>query len=296
MPQATKSWGAMDMGSTHLHSAYDPLLVGLSIVIAVLASFTALTLAGRVRDSTGRAQRVWLMGAATALGGGIWSMHFVAMLAFSLNMPIQYDIGLTVTSLVAAIVVAALALYTVTRWSGHLSLGIAGVFAGIGVATMHYMGMAAMEMNATISYDPLLFGASLVIAVVAATAALWLALNLQATWHKVAAAFVMGAAICGMHYTGMAAAIFTPAEGPALAASSISTYGLAAGIGGTTIAIFALGIMAAIVDRRFTGHLRRELDERVKVELELRNSELELRQSEVQLRQSNEGLQAASGK
>ena len=279
-----------------MHGTYDGFLVGLSIVIAVLASFTALTLVGRVKEAVGRARMVWLVGAATALGGGIWSMHFVAMLAFSLQMPIQYDIALTVVSLVAAIVVTALALYTVTRWSGLRSLGTAGVFAGIGVATMHYMGMAAMQMNATVGYDPLIFGASIVIAIVAATAALWLALNLQAVWHKVAAALVMGAAICGMHYTGMAGAIFTPADGPPLAASSISAYGLAMGIGGATIAIFALGIMAALVDRRFTGQLRRELEERVKVELELRQSELELRQSELQLRQSHEGLQTASGK
>ena len=285
------------MSDVHgMHGTYDAFLVGLSIVIAVLASFTALTLVGRVKEAVGRGRMVWLVGAATALGGGIWSMHFVAMLAFSLQMPIQYDVALTVVSLVAAIVVTALALYTVTRWSGLRSLGTAGFFAGIGVATMHYMGMAAMEMNATVSYDPLIFGASIVIAIVAATAALWLALNLQATWHKVAAAFVMGAAICGMHYTGMAAAIFTPTEGAPLAGSSISAYGLATGIGGTTIAIFALGIMAALVDRRFTGQLRRELEERIKVELELRQSELELRQSELQLRQSHEGLQTASGK
>jgi NO-binding membrane sensor protein with MHYT domain len=255
-----------------LHGAYDSVLVGLSIVIAVFASFTALTLAGRVKESSGRARTVWLFGAATALGGGIWSMHFVAMLAFSLNMPIHYNVELTVVSLVAAIVVAFIALYTVTRWAGHMSLGLAGVFAGIGVAVMHYMGMAAMEMNATISYDPLLFAVSIVIAIVAATAALWLALNLNATWHKVAAAFVMGAAICGMHYTGMAATIFTPAEGPPLAASSISAFGLAMGIGATSVAIFALGILAAIVDRRFTGHLRRELDERKKVEIDLRQA------------------------
>jgi NO-binding membrane sensor protein with MHYT domain len=255
-----------------LHGSYDTVLVGLSIVIAVLASFTALTLVGRAKESAGRARTVWLFGAATALGGGIWSMHFVAMLAFSLHMPIHYNVELTVVSLVAAIVVTALALYTVTRWAGYASLVTAGFFAGLGVATMHYMGMAAMEMNATISYDPLLFAVSIVIAIVAATAALWLALNLNATWHKVAAAFVMGAAICGLHYTGMAATIFTPAEGPPLAASSISAYGLAMGIGGTTIAIFALGIMAAIVDRRFTGHLRRELEERVKVEVELRQA------------------------
>jgi NO-binding membrane sensor protein with MHYT domain len=259
------------MGGSHLHGGYDALLVGLSIIIAVLASFTALTLAGRVKESTGRARRVWLMGAAAALGGGIWSMHFVAMLAFSLNMPIQYNVALTVVSLVAAIVVTYLALYTVTRWSGAASLGIAGLFAGIGVAVMHYMGMAAMEMNADISYDPLLFATSIVIAIVAATAALWLALNLDATWHKLAAALVMGAAICGMHYTGMAATIFTPAEGPPLADSSISTYGLALGIGGTAIAIFALSIMAA-VDDRFAKRLRSELDERVQAEAELRQA------------------------
>jgi NO-binding membrane sensor protein with MHYT domain len=259
------------MDNHDLHSAYDPMLVGLSIVIAVLASFTALTLAGRVKESTGRARIVWLLGAATALGGGIWSMHFVAMLAFSLSMPIQYNIGLTVASLVAAIVVTALALYTITRWSGHLSLAIAGIFAGIGVATMHYMGMAAMEMNATISYDPLLFTVSIIIAIVAATAALWLALNLDATWHKVAAAFVMGAAICGMHYTGMAATIFTHAAGPPLAASSISPFGLAMAIGGTAIAIFALSTMAA-VDDRFAARLRRELDERVQAEADLRRA------------------------
>src|SRR5215510_2417162 len=116
-----------------LHGAYDSVLVGLSILIAVLASFTALTLAGRVKESTGRARMVWLVGAAAALGGGIWSMHFVAMLAFSLQMPVEYDVALTVVSLVAAIVVTALALYTVTRWSGLRSLGLAGFFAGIGV-------------------------------------------------------------------------------------------------------------------------------------------------------------------
>jgi len=284
-----------------LHGTYDSMLVGLSVVIAVLASFTALTLAGRVKESVGRARTVWLFGAATALGGGIWSMHFVGMLAFSLDVPIHYDVALTIVSLVAAIVVTALALYTVTRWVNRVSLGIAGFFAGIGVATMHYMGMAAMEMNATISYDPLLFAASIVIAVVAATAALWLALNLQATWHKVAAAFVMGAAICGMHYTGMAATIFTPAEGPPLATSSISAYGLASGIGATTIAIFALGIMAAVVDRRFTGHLRRELEERIKAEGELRQAvaasqaSIEVaRKAEGELRQAVAASQAST--
>jgi NO-binding membrane sensor protein with MHYT domain/nitrogen-specific signal transduction histidine kinase len=255
-----------------VHGSHDPLLVGLSLTIAVLASYTALTIAGRLRTADRRGRWFWLAAAAVALGGGIWSMHFVAMLAFSLGMPIDYQIGATIASLVAAILVAGTALYVVGRWNGSWkSILIAGVFAGIGVATMHYMGMAAMRMDATISYDPTLFGASIVIAVVAATAALWLAFNLDAAWHKVAAAFVMGAAIGGMHYTGMAATIFTPlADGAMTAESAISPYGLAFAIAAASIAIFGLGIAAALVDRRFTAQLERELIERRKVEAELR--------------------------
>ncbi len=260
-----------DMG---LHGTHDPLLVGLSLTIAVLASYSALTIAGRLKTADRRGRLFWLGAAAVTLGGGIWSMHFVAMLAFSLGMPIDYHVGLTVTSLVAAIVVAGTALYVVGRWQASwTSLLVAGFFAGLGVATMHYMGMAAMRMDATISYDPLLFAVSIVIAVVAATAALWLAFNLEAAWHKVAAAFVMGAAIGGMHYTGMAATIYTPlTDGAMVSTSSISPYGLAFAIAAASVVIFGLGIAAALVDRRFTNQLERELVERRKIELELRDT------------------------
>jgi NO-binding membrane sensor protein with MHYT domain/nitrogen-specific signal transduction histidine kinase len=260
-----------DMG---LHGTHDPLLVGLSLTIAVLASYSALTIGGRLKTADRRVRLFWLGAAAVTLGGGIWSMHFVAMLAFSLGMPIDYHVGLTVTSLVAAIVVAGTALYVVGRWQASwTSLLVAGFFAGLGVATMHYMGMAAMRMDATISYDPLLFAVSIVIAVVAATAALWLAFNLEAAWHKVAAAFVMGAAIGGMHYTGMAATIYTPlTDGAMVSTSSISPYGLAFAIAAASVVIFGLGIAAALVDRRFTNQLERELVERRKIELELRDT------------------------
>src|SRR4030095_12090271 len=191
----------------------------------------------------------WLIAAAIALGGGIWSMHFVAMLAFSLGMPIDYQVAATVASLVAAILVAGTALYIVGRWNASWkSILIAGTFAGLGVATMHYMGMAAMQMDATISYDPTLFGASIVIAVVAATAALWLAFNLEAAWHKVPAAFVMGAAIGGMHYTGMAATIYTPIAGSSMTAgSAISPYGLALAIAAAHIPSLRPGVGAGRV-------------------------------------------------
>src|SRR5215471_7573925 len=262
--------GAVGMNhALGVHGTHDPLLVGLSLTIAVLASYTSLTIAGRLRTADRRGRWFWLAAAAVALGGGIWSMHFVAMLAFSLGMPIDYQVGATITSLVAAILVAGTALYIVGRWNASWkSILLAGVFAGLGVATMHYMGM-----DATISYDPTLFTASIVIAVVAATAALWLAFNLEAAWHKVAAAIIMGAAIGGMHYTGMAATIFTPVAGDSMmAASSMSSYGLAFAIGAASIAIFGLGIAAALVDRRFTAQLERELVERRKVETELRES------------------------
>jgi signal transduction histidine kinase len=257
-----------------LYGAHDPLLVGLSILIAVLASYTALTLAGRLKAAERGGQMFWLGAAAVALGGGIWSMHFVAMLAFSLGMPIDYRSGPTVASLVAAILVAGAALFTVHRWNAkRASVLVAGGFAGLGVATMHYVGMAAMRMAAAISYDPTLFAASIAIAVVAATAALWLAFNLEAAWHKVAAAFVMGAAIAGMHYTGMAATIFTPLAGaPMTTTSAISPYGLAASVAAASIAIFGLGLAAALVDRRFTNQLQRELIERQRIEVELREA------------------------
>jgi NO-binding membrane sensor protein with MHYT domain/nitrogen-specific signal transduction histidine kinase len=257
-----------------MHGTYDPLLVGLSLMIAVAASFAALKIAGRLRAVDGQGHFLWLCAAAVALGGGIWSMHFVAMLAFSVGVPMQYDIGLTLASMVAAIVATGIAFHIVSRcgrsWNWLLT---AGTFAGIGVATMHYMGMAAMQVNVAISYDPVLFVASVLVAVMAATSALWLAFNLDSLWHKVVAAFVMGAAIGGMHYTGMAATTFTRLPGEAATiASTISPNVLAIAIAAASMAILGLGIAAALVDRRFTGQLRRELIERRRIEIELRET------------------------
>jgi len=136
-----------------LHASYDPALVALSIAVAVLASYTSLDLASRINAAGGRGRSVWLVGAAVALGGGIWSMHFIAMLAFSLGMPVAYGIDITIASLVAAIAVVGLGLYAVHRWPKRpVALLAAGAFTGCGVAVMHYTGMMAMQMNATIGY------------------------------------------------------------------------------------------------------------------------------------------------
>src|SRR5882724_9796993 len=122
--------------------SFDLALVILSVVIATAASYTALDLAGRIRASTGRARQAWLAAASVAMGGGIWSMHFVAMLAFLMPMPVAYDVGLTALSLVVAVLVTGAAFAVVSRGRATgLELGLAGLFMGAGICAMHYIGM-----------------------------------------------------------------------------------------------------------------------------------------------------------
>jgi NO-binding membrane sensor protein with MHYT domain len=174
---------------------YDPVLVGLSVAVAILASFTALNLAGRLLAAE-RAARVWWIAAASvALGGGIWTMHFVGMLAFELPMPVSYDIQLTLLSLVLPILVVGAGLLALSRFgNGVRPLLAAGPLAGLGVVTMHYTGMAAMQMRGmNVTYDPWLVAASVAIAIIAATAAFWLAFRTRGIRERFIAAIVMGA-------------------------------------------------------------------------------------------------------
>jgi NO-binding membrane sensor protein with MHYT domain len=193
---------------------YDPYLVALSILVACFASYTALDLGGRVSEAQGLARRIWLVAAAITMGGGIWSMHFVGMLAFIMPIPMSYDIGLTGLSLVLAIFATSAGFYVISRPSASpLRLVLSGIFMGVGIVAMHYTGMAAMRGHAEISYDRPLVALSVVIAIGAATAALWLAFRTTNRGQKFVAAVVMGLAISGMHYTGMRAAIFTAQGG-----------------------------------------------------------------------------------
>ena len=191
-------------------ATYDPYLVALSILVATFASYTALDLGGRVPLAQGPTHRIWLAAAALTMGGGIWSMHFVAMLAFMLPMPVSYDVGLTVLSLVLAILATGGGFYVISRPGvSRPRLVLSGVFMGLGILAMHYTGMAAMRGPVELSYEPLWVALSVIIAIGAATAALWLAFRTTGPGQKLAAAIVMGVAISGMHYTGMRAAICT---------------------------------------------------------------------------------------
>ena len=229
---------------------YNPYLVALSILVAVFAAYTALDLGGRVKGAQGGTRRVWLWAAAIAMGGGIWSMHFIGMLAFTLPMTMSYDVGLTILSLLVAIVVTSGGFYVISYSNGSpLYLILGGIFMGLGIIAMHYTGMAAMRGNVDLSYDPRFVALSVVIAIGAATIALWLAFRTTDLAQKLVAAVVMGLAISGMHYTGMQAAIFT-AHGEAQDAASFDQTNLALAVACITFFILALAMAASLSEQR----------------------------------------------
>src|SRR6266487_258507 len=232
---------------------HNPYLVALSILVAAFASYTALDLGGHVAAARGLARRVWLLTAAVTMGGGIWSMHFVAMLAFTMPIPMSYDIGLTTLSLLVAIFVTGGGFYVISRkGTSPLRLVFSGIFMGLGIVAMHYTGMAAMRGHAEFSYDRLYVALSIVIAIGASTAALWLALRTTDLGQKLVAAAVMGLAISGMHYTAMWGTIFTAhvplheAQGNA----SLDQTTLALAVAGITFVILAFASIVSLSERK----------------------------------------------
>lgn len=200
-------------------SWYDPTLVILSYAVATFASYIALDITARLRDITNTKQSItlWLIGGAFAFGAGIWSMHFIGMLAFKMDMPLNYNINLTILSMIVAIFASGFALLILkAKVMKLINYIFGGIILGLAIAAMHYTGMAAMTIDMDIHYLPSLFFLSILIAILASEAAIWLAIKSTTVIPrmqfrlKFVSAFIMGAAICGMHYTGMAAAVFTP--------------------------------------------------------------------------------------
>ncbi|WP_158937886.1 bifunctional diguanylate cyclase/phosphodiesterase [Burkholderia sp. S171] len=239
-----------------LAGSYNSLLVLFSLLVAILASYTGLDMAGRISTSQGRASFGWLIGGACAMGTGIWSMHFVGMLAFSLPISLGYDPAITVLSLLIAIASSAFALWLVGQNELPVSRLIGGaVLMGAGVAGMHYTGMAALRMTPGISYIPSLFILSVVIAILASGAALWIAFHLRRLLPMVrpmraGAAVVMGLAIVTMHYTGMAAAQFPLGSVCGAVHEGVSAGWLALVIIVSTLAVLAIALIISIFDLR----------------------------------------------
>jgi two-component system, sensor histidine kinase and response regulator len=250
---------------------YDTRLVALSVFIAVVAAYAALDLAARVTSARGRARYLWLSGGATAMGTGIWSMHYIGMLAFRLPVPVLYDWPTVLVSLLAAIFASLVALFVVSRQKmGPLQALVGCVIMGGGIAGMHYIGMAAMRLPAMCHYSPAIVALSVVLAFVISLVALWLTFYFRGEtaswgWRKIISALVMGAAIPVMHYTGMAAASFTPStliHGDLSHALSISSLGIASVIV-VTFMVLGLSLLTSLIDRRFSAQtLELEASER----------------------------------
>ncbi len=236
---------------------HDLRLVALSLLIGVLASYTALELVGRVTLTQGLARIIWLSGGALTMGIGIWSMHFVGMLAFSLPVPINYHVPTVLLSMLAAVIASFAALLLASRsLLNRLQLLAGGVFMGLAITSMHYIGMEAMHTQALLHYNHLLVGLSVGIAISASCVALWLAFELRGQttwhWHKFLSAIVMGGAIGGMHYTAMAAAHFTLILGfrPVPDDYTLNTSILAVVIGMATLVILGLALLVSLVNQR----------------------------------------------
>ncbi|MFZ4300888.1 MHYT domain-containing protein [Streptomyces cinereoruber] len=218
------------------HAAFGWLTPVLSYAMACIGAALGLRCTVRALDATGRSRRNWLLTAASAIGSGIWTMHFVAMLGFGVKgTDIRYDVPLTVLSLVVAMGVVGVGVFAVGHGRDRVrSLLIGGLTTGIGVASMHYLGMAALRLHGQVRYDPLLVGLSVLIAVVAATAALWAALHIHAPAAVAVASLVMGAAVSSMHYTGMlAVSVEVAPSGAALPGATVMqfVFPLAVGLG-----------------------------------------------------------------
>lgn len=239
-----------------LIGSYSPSLVVISLFVAILASYTALDLTGRIATAKGRAVHFWTAGGAFAMGIGVWSMHFIGMLAFDLPIALGYDITLTGLSLLTAILSSGFALWLVSQSRLPLwQLGFGALVMGAGISAMHYTGMAAMRMQPGIDYDPMLFAVSLLIAVGASGAALWIAFRLRLHTPYVSlirggAAIIMGIAIVGMHYTAMAAAQFPDGSFCGAATTGLNGKGLDSLVLVTTLAVLSIALLTSILDAR----------------------------------------------
>lgn len=264
--------------STFMQTSYNPLLVALSLAVAMLASYTAFFLTTRIRaPRPGSARPLWLLGGALAVGVGTWSMHFIGMLAFSLPIRLGYDLVITAVSLVIAVGVSFFALYTVTRLelSGTRMI-FGGILMGLGIAGMHFTGMAAMRMHPDVHYNPGLVALSIALAMVASSVAMHSMYTVRegsryGVPRQVTAILSMTLAIAGMHYLGMRAAKFAPGT------ECRAGMGIGSGISGgistgwvvftvtmATFSILLLALVLSLIDKHTqerTGQLSESLED-----------------------------------
>lgn len=253
-----------------LEASYSPGLVVLSVAIAWLASYAALSVAGRIRAAeTVNSRRAWLIAGTMTMGGGVWAMHFIAMLALELPIAVSYDVLITIVSTVPALVASAAMLYVVSRPRiRKRELLAGGTLMGAGIGAMHYVGMAAMAgigRQLIMLFDPKLFVVSVIVAVVLANAALHInslvgrRSGVATLGAELGAALVMGLAVCGMHYTAMAATYIFPGDvTPDDIKHAFEPASLAFWVSFTSVLITSLAIFTAVVETRLQQAAREE--------------------------------------
>jgi two-component system sensor histidine kinase/response regulator len=257
----TVSSGAVLLGD------YDYNLVAFSVLLAMLASYAALDLGARTTQSRGRAQAIWFVAGSVTMGIGIWSMHYIGMLALKLPVEVFYDWPTVLLSLLAAILASGVALFVVSRRQmGLWRMCVGGAMMGAGIASMHYVGMEAMRLPAMCHYSIGLVVLSVILAVAISMVALWLTFRLREEgtrqgWRKLGSAILMGAAIPIMHYTGMAAVTFVPMATAGDLSHSVEISALGTDvIGSFTITILALMILTSLLGRKFSEQKTRMRD------------------------------------
>jgi len=265
--------------ATAYPGAYNAGLVALSVVVATLAAFVALSISGRIVAANSRgAKWAWAGAGAIAMGGGIWSMHFIGMLAFSLPCGVTYAPVGTVLSMIPGILASGVALHAISQRTdpGFKRLAVGGVLMGAGIGLMHYTGMAAMEPEALLLYDPQLVALSIVVAVGLAFISLGIRFRfhgsaLSSVGATVLAAPIMGFAVAGMHYTAMEAAVFFPLPGAPLANMPASPMFLAALVTIFVVLIMSIALVATFAGRQveLAQNLAAEIAERKRTEAEL---------------------------
>lgn len=244
------------MRLAYIFHPYDPTLVIVSVSVAMLAAYVSLELAGRIRATTGGVRFAWLAAGGVSLGGGIWSMHFIGMLALVLPVPVTYDVRLTVLSFVIPIILGLAGLYVVfwhdQSWPRLIS---GGVMIGVGIIAMHYVGMAAIRMPAMASYEPFWVTVSVVIALTASTIAVWLPyFSLSAVIRFCGSS--LGFAIAGMHYTSVAGYICTPTKDGSIPLGGLSPHGLAPWVAGVSLVLLWTILVLAAYNRRVEQFVR----------------------------------------
>lgn len=243
--------------SQAIQSQYDSKLVLLSVIVPSLAGYAALNVVARIRVGNKMiSENAWLLIGSMTMGSGVWAMHFIAMLAFQLPIPVNYNFWITMASVFPVILASAVTLYVISRTTcDGKQLIVGGVLMGAGIGVMHYTGMAAMRSDAVMLFDPLTFTLSIVVAVILSIIALyvnWLASRSKTYWFTLSAALVMGFAVSGMHYTGMSAAYFFPDNvGISVGAMNPNTLGIWVALASILITVAAIGM--TVFERRMAS-------------------------------------------